>query len=335
MDKTIVFCADIDHANRMKLALENLNAYRVAEDERYIMQITGDNAEGKAQLSYFIDSTSPYPVIVTTSELMTTGVDAKTCKLIVLDQRIESMTKFKQVIGRGTRIDEEYGKRWFTIIDFKGATQNFADKDFDGAPVKIYVPKDEGDGTVDPDETDGTDPIPDDSIIVDPPPPQPRQKYYIEGSRVEPVLERTQYYGKDGLVTESIRDYTRKTVERHYHNLDEFLKQWNTAEHKQEVIQQLQAHGVVWDELEGAGRCWQRCWTNTSSKAWKALKPSTPSRLTPSASSVPRARSCKPSADVPTTTKHCKRWSRNYIWPESAIIPASSDRTQGTVTCPA
>ena len=253
MDKTIVFCADIDHANRMKLALENLNAYRVAEDERYIMQITGDNAEGKAQLSYFIDSTSPYPVIVTTSELMTTGVDAKTCKLIVLDQRIESMTKFKQVIGRGTRIDEEYGKRWFTIIDFKGATQNFADKDFDGDPVKIYVPKDECDGTLDPDETDGTDPIPDDGIIVDPPQPQPRQKYYIEGSRVEPVLERTQYYGKDGLVTESIRDYTRKTVERHYHTLDEFLKQWNNAERKQEVIRELQAQGVIWDELEGAG----------------------------------------------------------------------------------
>ncbi|MBO0612703.1 MAG: hypothetical protein RL122_2113 [Pseudomonadota bacterium] len=256
MDKTIVFCADVDHANRMKLALENLNGDKVAEDERYIMQITGDNAEGKAQLSYFIDSGSPYPVIATTSELMSTGVDAKTCKLIVLDQRIESMTKFKQVIGRGTRIDEDYGKTWFTIIDFKGATQNFKDDAFDGEPVRVYTPSGEDDGTLDPDETDldDTDPTPpddnDNGTVVDPKPPQPRVKYYIEGESVEVVLERTQYYGKDGLVTESIRDYTRQAVSKHYRNLDAFLKHWNAAERKRAIIAELQAHGVIWDELE-------------------------------------------------------------------------------------
>lgn len=256
MDKTIVFCADVDHANRMKLALENLNGDKVVEDERYIMQITGDNAEGKAQLSYFIDSGSLYPVIATTSELMSTGVDAKTCKLIVLDQRIESMTKFKQVIGRGTRIDEDYGKTWFTIIDFKGATQNFKDDAFDGEPVRVYTPSGEDDGTLDPDETDldDTDPTPpddnDDGTVVDPKPPQPRVKYYIEGESVEVVLERTQYYGKDGLVTESIRDYTRQAVSKHYRNLDAFLKHWNAAERKRAIIAELQTHGVIWDELE-------------------------------------------------------------------------------------
>lgn len=251
MDKTIVFCSDIDHANRMALALENLNKDMMAEDERYIMQITGDNAEGKAQLSYFIDPESPYPVIATTSELMSTGVDAKTCKVIVLDQRIESMTKFKQVIGRGTRIDEEYGKAWFTIIDFKGATKNFEDEAFDGPAECIYEPKNEEGGTLDPDDTGNTDSEETDIEGGDElPPTQPRQKYYIKGNVVQPVLERTQYYGKDGLVTESIRTYTRQAVNRHYTNLDEFLKQWNNAERKQEIINELAAQGVIWDELE-------------------------------------------------------------------------------------
>ena len=261
MDKTIVFCADIDHANRMALALENYNADMVLEDERYIMQITGDNAEGKAQLSYFIDAEEPYPVIATTSELMTTGVDAQTCKLIVLDQRIESMTKFKQVIGRGTRINEDYGKTWFTIIDFKGATKNFHDKDFDGDPVKVYVPKTEGDGTIDPGDVDGGDDTNSDGTEGDGTDPTiggdddtgtstPRQKYHIEGSAVTPVSERTQYYGKDGLVTESIRDYTRQTVSKHYRKLDDFLKQWNNTARKQEVVNELQSQGVIWDELE-------------------------------------------------------------------------------------
>ena len=146
MDKTIVFCEDIDHAERMRQALVNLNGDMVAKSHKYVMRITGDNDEGKDELENFIHPEEPYPVIATTSELMTTGVDAKTCKLIVLDKRVQSMTKFKQIIGRGTRIDEELGKLYFTIMDFKKATELFADKDFDGDPVQIYnVP---GDGKI-------------------------------------------------------------------------------------------------------------------------------------------------------------------------------------------
>ena len=138
--KTIVFCEDIDHAERMRQALVNDNAERIAENRKYVMRITGDEQEGKAELDNFIDPESRYPVIATTSKLMTTGVDAQTCKLIVLDQRIQSMTEFKQIIGRGTRINEDYGKFWFTIMDFKKATELFADPDFDGDPVQIYEP---------------------------------------------------------------------------------------------------------------------------------------------------------------------------------------------------
>ena len=139
--KTIVFCDDIDHAERMRQALVNLNPERVKESRKYIMRITGDELEGKAELDNFINPEERYPVIATTSKLMTTGVDAQTCKLVVLDQHIKSMTEFKQIIGRGTRINEDYDKFWFTIMDFKKATELFADKDFDGEPVMIYEPK--------------------------------------------------------------------------------------------------------------------------------------------------------------------------------------------------
>jgi type I restriction enzyme R subunit len=132
--KTIVFCNDIEHAERMRQALVNLNAERIKENRRYVMRITGDDKEGKSELDNFIDPESTYPVIAVTSDLMSTGVDAKTCKLVVLDKHIQSMTLFKQIIGRGTRIDEGYDKYWFTIMDFKNATKLFADKNFDGDP---------------------------------------------------------------------------------------------------------------------------------------------------------------------------------------------------------
>ncbi|BAZ40544.1 type I restriction-modification enzyme R subunit [Calothrix sp. NIES-4101] len=199
--KTIVFCETIDHAERMRVALVNENTDLVAENSRYIMRITGDDAQGKAELDNFIDPESKYPTIVTTSELLTTGVDAKTCKLIVLDQRILSMTKFKQIVGRGTRIDEDYGKMFFTIIDFKQATQLFADPEFDGEPVQVYQPK--------PDE-----PInpPDDGEIVDDGElerKQKREKYVITDEEVSIAFIREQYHGRDGkLITESIKDYT-------------------------------------------------------------------------------------------------------------------------------
>jgi type I restriction enzyme R subunit len=124
-DKTIVFCEDIEHAERMRQALVNENADLSGANRRYVMRITGDNPEGKAELDNFIDPESRYPVIVTTSKLLTTGVDAQTCKVIALDQNIRSMTEFKQIIGRGTRIQEDYGKLYFTIIDFRNASQTF------------------------------------------------------------------------------------------------------------------------------------------------------------------------------------------------------------------
>jgi type I restriction enzyme R subunit len=161
--KTIVFCENIDHAERMRQALVNANADLAAANSKYVMRITGDNDEGKAQLDNFIDPESRYPVIACTSRLMTTGVDAQTCHLIVLDRAINSMTEFKQIIGRGTRINEDYGKLFFTIMDFKRATALFADRDFDGDPVQIFEPGE--DDPVQPPE----DEEPTGEEIVDPP----------------------------------------------------------------------------------------------------------------------------------------------------------------------
>ncbi|MDH6097273.1 DEAD/DEAH box helicase family protein [Anabaenopsis sp. FSS-46] len=244
--KTIVFCETTDHAERMRVALVNENTDLVAKNSRYIMRITGDDAQGKAELDNFINSESKYPTIVTTSELLTTGVDAKTCKLIVLDQRILSMTKFKQIVGRGTRIDEDYGKMFFTIIDFKKATQLFADPDFDGEPVQIYQPK--PDDPINPPDHGDDEVIIDDGEISR---KQKREKYVVADQEVNVTLIREQYYGKDGkLITESIKDYTRKTVTQEYASLDIFLKKWRSSEQKQAIIQELQELGVLWEALE-------------------------------------------------------------------------------------
>ena len=252
--KTIVFCEDIDHAERMRQALVNLNPELVKENRKYVMRITGDEQEGKAELDNFIDPESRYPVIATTSKLMTTGVDAQTCKLIVLDQRIQSMTEFKQIIGRGTRINEDYDKYWFTIMDFKKATELFADKDFDGEPVQIYQPG-PGDPPVPPDQPEEPgENLPGDVIIDYPYPPLPpeppgekRIKYVLDkGVPVYVVAERVQYYGPDGkLITESLKDYTRKAIHKEYASLDAFLRKWSSADKKQALINELESHGVL------------------------------------------------------------------------------------------
>lgn len=255
MAKTIVFCQDIDHANRMRQGLMNENTDEVAKNRKYVMKITGDDAIGKAELDNFIDPEQAYPVIATTSELMSTGVDAKTCKLIVLDQRIQSMTKFKQVIGRGTRIDEDYGKMWFTIMDFRGATELFADPDFDGDPEVIYTPGG-GEPTVHSDDDDGIG-------QGDEYPPGPGEdeggdgtgegpvKYVVNGIDVSVLAERVQYIGKDGkLITESLKEYTRNAVKEHYGTLNEFLRKWSEADRKQAVIEELEEQGVIWEALE-------------------------------------------------------------------------------------
>src|SRR6266576_3099743 len=149
--KTIVFCVDEEHAARMRQALINENADLVAENQRYVMRITGSDKEGQDQLGNFIDPESKYPVLVTTSRLLSTGVDAQTCRLIVLDREVGSMTEFKQIVGRGTRVHEDTKKYYFTLMDFRGATSHFADKDFDGEPVQIYEPG-EDDPIAPPDE---------------------------------------------------------------------------------------------------------------------------------------------------------------------------------------
>jgi type I restriction enzyme, R subunit len=260
--KTIVFCEDIDHAESMRQALVNLNPERVKENRKYIMRITGDEKEGKAELDNFINPESVYPVIATTSKLMTTGVDAQTCKLIVLDQNIKSMTEFKQIIGRGTRINEDHGKYWFTIMDFKKATELFADKDFDGEPVVVYVPK-EGESPVPPDDLTGTAPNPETTQITDGGLPPDitigpdgtdgkgkRLKYVVGDVAVYIVAERVQYYGPEGkLITESLKDYTRKTVRKDYASLDDFLRTWSKADKKAVVLAELEAHGLLIDAL--------------------------------------------------------------------------------------
>lgn len=263
--KSIVFCIDIEHAEGMRTALSNANADLVAKNSKYIMQITGDNEEGKRELDNFINPMERYPVIATTSKLMTTGVDAQTCKLIVLDSNIGSMTEFKQIIGRGTRINEEYGKSYFTIIDFRNVTNHFADPEFDGDPVMIKDVSEDDDisGTED-ESTD--DPIVDtDGEEVDFPELQgypmvdgggeivaePRMKIRVDGVHVKIVNERVQYLGPDGkIITESLKNYTKKNVTQHYHTIDDFLNRWNQADKKKAIIEELEERGVLFEALK-------------------------------------------------------------------------------------
>lgn len=259
--KTIVFCENIDHAERMRQALVNANSDLAAANKRYVMRITGDNDEGKAQLDNFIDPESTFPVIATTSQLMSTGVDAQTCHLIVLDKRINSMTEFKQIIGRGTRINEDYNKLFFTIMDFKRATALFADPDFDGDPVQIYEPG-PNDSPVPPDDIRGGLEAEGELIYNQTPMVnalgigQPPVKYYVNDVEVTVATERVQYLDEHGkLITESLKDYTRKTVRKAYTSLDAFLNAWNDADRKQAIVEELSSQGVFLDELaEQVGR---------------------------------------------------------------------------------
>lgn len=255
--KTIIFCDDINHAERMRQALVNLNPERIAENRKYVMRITGDDQEGKAELDNFINPEARYPVIATTSKLMTTGVDAQTCKLVVLDQHIKSMTEFKQIIGRGTRINEDYGKFWFTIMDFKKATELFADPAFDGEPVVIYSPEGD-DSPVPPDSpladeegiVDGGDWLPEGDETDGGEEGKKRIKYVIDNVPIHVIAERVQYYGPDGkLITESLRDYTRSCVKKQFASLDDFLRRWTDAEQKKAIIDELAAQGVMWEAL--------------------------------------------------------------------------------------
>lgn len=261
MNKTIVFCSNIDHAERMRQALVNdpLNTEQVAADHRYVMRITGDNQEGKDELDNFIDPKRPYPVIATTSKLMSTGVDAQTCQLIVLDQRIQSMTEFKQIIGRGTRLRPDLGKYFFTIIDFRKATELFADSDWDGPAIAIKEIDQNGNVTdvdVDTSIEDSDQEI--DSILengneVDVIDTEQSIKFVVSGIKFKVIAERVQYYDKDGkLITESLKDFTRKAVGQEFKSLDNFLKTWKEAEKKQVILDELLEKGVILEALEDA-----------------------------------------------------------------------------------
>ena len=255
--KAIVFCVDQEHAARMRQALINENADLVDENLRYVMRITGSDTEGQDELGSFIDPESRYPVLVTTSRLLSTGIDVQTCRLIVLDRNIGSMTEFKQIVGRGTRVHEDTGKFYFTLLDFRGATHHFADPEFDGDPVQVYEPG-EGD-PIDPPEApsiDGDDnPVPnipdnEETIVFDPefplpPGDGPQKKIYVDGIKAAIVAERVEYLDGDGkLVTESLRDFTRKTLRKRFTSLDDFLKRWTTVERRQAILDEMEAEGL-------------------------------------------------------------------------------------------
>jgi type I restriction enzyme R subunit len=263
--KAIIFCVDEEHAARMRQALVNENKDLCDANSRYVMRITGSDAEGQAQLGNFIDPESKYPVLVTTSRLLSTGVDAQTCRLIVLDRSVGSMTEFKQIVGRGTRVHEDTKKFYFTLIDFRGATNHFADPEFDGEPVMIYEPR-EGEPVSPPDDVppvgDGEDPIPptpsEDEIIVDGPPSditlpidrEKRQKIYVDGVGAMIIAERVEYLDENGkLVTESLRDFTKKALTKRFSSLGDFLKRWKSADRKQAVIEELEAEGLAFGPM--------------------------------------------------------------------------------------
>ncbi|MBP1467989.1 DEAD/DEAH box helicase family protein [Candidatus Chloroploca sp. M-50] len=262
--KTIVFCVDQEHAARMRQALINENADLVAANYRYVMRITGADAEGQAQLGNFIDPEASHPVIVTTSRLLSTGVDAQTCRLIVLDREVGSMTEFKQIVGRGTRVHEDTRKYYFTLMDFRGATNHFADPEFDGEPVQIYEPGESDPLTPpedevpvgDDDEPLAPEPGEEETVVVGPPDisfplgDYGQRKVYVDGVAVKIIAERVEYldeYGK--LITESLHDYTKKALKKRFVSLNAFLKRWESIERKQAIVEELAAEGLSLDLL--------------------------------------------------------------------------------------
>ncbi len=265
---TIVFCVDTEHALLMRQALINENQDLVQQHPNYVVRITGNDTEGMLQLDNFIDPLQPMPVIVTTSRLLSTGVDVQTCRLIVLDREVGSMTEFKQIVGRGTRLHAESEKYYFTLVDFRQATNHFADPDFDGEPVQIYEPgendpplppDDDEQQKSDPDALDPEDEGEETVLVADPDDPQPgfepsgetRRKYYIKGRPVQVLTERVEYLDEQGkLVTESLRDYTRRLVRQQYTDLDRFLRRWRGEVRKQVILQELEEEGLLLEALQ-------------------------------------------------------------------------------------
>ena len=237
MTKTIVFCTDIEEAEAMRQLLTTMNADMCQKDSRYVMRITGDDNVGKRQLDNFININEPYPTIVTTSELLATGVDCKTCGLIVIDKEIGSMTEFKQIIGRGTRLRTDKGKWHLEILDFRNATKKFKDPDFDGEPLPPSKPRKEypkveggeGGGAVH----------------------EPHVKYIVAGKPVTITTEIVSVLGEDGktMRTESVTSFTKKQILNHYSSLDNFINEWTTAERKAAIVDELKELNVLVDAV--------------------------------------------------------------------------------------
>lgn len=262
--KTIVFCRRISHAERMRSALVNAAGELAKENRKYVMKITGDDEEGKRQLDPFIDPEEKYPVIVTTSKLMTTGVDAQTCKIIVLDSPIESMTEFKQIIGRGTRVREDHNKAWFSILDFQGVTKLFADPDFDGFAERVMEAgqEDKINEVIEQKDPD-TFPIEekveedilvsklfdhwgDDAKLAERPP-----VYTVSSVPYAVIKEKVQYLGADGkLITQSLQDFTKKNILDHYPTLDDFFNAWQESDRRQALIDEINESGIPLEELQ-------------------------------------------------------------------------------------
>ena len=261
--KTIVFCENIEHAEEMTkyLAMENSDLMKI--NPKYVMTITGDNPEGKAQLDNFIDPNSKYPVIATTSKLLTTGVDAKTCKFIVLDSNINSMTEFKQIVGRGTRVDEEHDKTWFTVLDFREVSRLFADPDFDGEPIQDeeFVPKSEKEDEEEEDKnpefpTSEDDEVGDDGEVNDgdfgfDDEERIRKKFYVDGVEVRVLHKQVQLLGADGkLITKSFVDYSKDEMKKSYQSYDEFLKIWTQEGQRKIIVGELEERGIDFETLK-------------------------------------------------------------------------------------
>ncbi len=266
--KTIVFCKDIEHAEAMRQELANQNSDLVKENYKYVMRVTGDEKEGKMELDNFIDPEMRYPVITTTSRLMRTGIDAQTCKLIVLDTEIGSMTEFKQIIGRGTRVNEEYGKKYFTILDFRNATDKFADPEFDSEPIRVKEVSDDEDISK-IEEEDDSDIIDEETgeVITDfedennyfeddnqtkgqNQAAETHNKIYIAGVDVSVLNERNIYFNQDGKpITTSLKDYTKEKIRKEYASIDNFLQKWNSVNKKEILLKELEEQGVLIDDL--------------------------------------------------------------------------------------
>ncbi|MEK7619466.1 MAG: DEAD/DEAH box helicase family protein [Patescibacteria group bacterium] len=260
--KTIVFCRTTEHAERMRSALMNAAGPRAQESTKYAMRITGDDEEGKMQIDTFTHPDERFPTIATTSQLLSTGVDTQTVKLIVLDKPIESMTEFKQIIGRGTRVREDKGKTWFTIMDFQGATKLFADPAFDGVPERVFEVGENDDigailATKDPqdepvEQKEKEDELVDLILRVYGPALKDRPPVYtVSNVSYAVVKEQVQYLGADGkLITESLTDFTRKNILDHYPTLENFFDAWQEATSRQAIIDEISASGIPLEELQ-------------------------------------------------------------------------------------